>query len=872
MKRSTVLAFLGVSLFVPSVDAEVVRGQEVPTFELHVRPIFKAYCFDCHGEGDKLRGGLDLRLRSLVAKGGDTGPAIVPGDTGKSLLVERVRSGQMPPTKKKLTAEQVKLLERWIASGAIAARDEPREFPLGPQFTAEEKAFWAFQPIRKPDVPRAVDAGRVRTPVDAFLLVQLAPKKLTFSPEAHKRTLLRRATFDLLGLPPTPEEQAQFLADDKPDAYERLLDRLLVSPHYGERWGRHWLDVAGYADSEGYTSEDSVRPDAWKYRDYVIRSFNADKPFDQFIREQLAGDEMVPYPYRNLSAVDVEKLTATGFLRMAPDGTAIAPDQNTARNEVVAETIKIVSTSLLGLSVGCAECHNHRYDPIPQRDYYRFRALFEPALDWKNWRAPPARRVSLMSDADRARAGQIEQEALKIDAEREKKQGEYIERTFEAELKKLPEEVREPIRQSRKKMPAQRTAQENKLLTDYPSVSVTAGSLYLYDAKAAADLKAYVERATTVRKTKPVEEFLRTLSEVPGQVPTTFVFHRGDHAQPRQAVLPAELSILRPTGGDVLPKDPNRPTTGRRLAYATRLTDGTHPLTARVLVNRVWLHHFGRGILPTPGNFGMLGERPTHPELLDWLAADFMANGWKLKRLHKLLMTSTAYRQSSRRTRELDALDPDNRLLGRMSVRRLEAEAIRDGILAVSGKLNRKTFGPPVPVMEDEDGQFVIGIENKNGENRPGPVIPLHGEEFRRSVYIQVRRSRPLSVLDTFDLPALTPNCEARAASTVTPQALLFMNSDWMAEQANSLAELIRKESGTEPRGQVISAWRRAFATDPSEGQVKHALAFLAAQTATFQARPGKAGKPVDAAEAACLALASFCQALLSANAFLYVD
>ncbi|HKP38043.1 MAG TPA: DUF1549 domain-containing protein, partial [Pyrinomonadaceae bacterium] len=375
-------------------------GASAPTFEKDIRPILKAHCFECHGEGEKLKGGLDLRLRRLMLKGGDDGAVIVPGKPDKSLLFELVHRGEMPKREKKLTREQVAVIKEWIATGAKTARPEPAEIGKGSGITEEERAFWSFQPIRRPEVPMTKPRDRARTAIDAFLVTALAKQKLGFSPDAEKVTLLRRACFDLIGLPPTPAETETFLADSAPDAYERLIDRLLESPQYGERWGRHWLDVAGYADSDGYSDADPPRAYAYKFRDYVIRSFNCDKPFDRFITEQLAGDELARVtqekPQAALADPNLrELLIATGFLRMGADGTATpAVDQDTVRNQAVADTIKIVSTSLLGLSVGCAQCHDHRYDPIPQTDYYRLRAIIEPAYDWKNWRTPDQRLIS----------------------------------------------------------------------------------------------------------------------------------------------------------------------------------------------------------------------------------------------------------------------------------------------------------------------------------------------------------------------------------------------------------------------------------------------------------------------------------------------
>ncbi len=837
-----------------------------PTFESHIRPLFKVYCLDCHGEGEKLRGGLDLRLRRLIAQGGDSGPAVAPGKPADSLLYQRVRDREMPPGKKKLSAAEIDMIEQWITGGARVERPEPQALTKGMHIAPEDRAFWSFQPVRSPPVPAVRTAQHIRNPIDAFLSSRLQERGLTFAPEADRRTLIRRATFDLHGLPPTPEEVEAFLKDRAPGAFERLIDRLLASPRYGERWGRHWLDVAGYADSEGYTQEDNVRLYAYKYRDYVIRSLNEDKPFDQFIREQIAGDELVRSPYRDLSPGDLDKLIATGFLRTAPDGTGSAGvDQTTARNQVLSDTIKIVSTSLLGLTVGCAQCHNHKYDPIPQTDYYRIRAIFEPAYDVKHWRPPAARLISLYTDADRRQAAQIESKAAKIDQERLTKQQLHIEATFLKELAKVPEPIREKARAARNTAPAKRSAPQQQLLREYPNLNVDAGSLYLYNSAAAAELKALADKAAAVRAKKPAEDFVRALTEVAGQVPTTYVFHRGDPEQPRQAVAPGGLTIL---DGLPLPtKEAGLPTSGRRLAFARWLTDPRHPLTARVLVNRLWMHHFGRGLVGTPGDLGKLGERPTHPEMLDWLAHEFVQRGWRLKEMHRLIMTSSAYRQSSRREEKGARIDPEDRLLSRMAVRRLEAEAIRDGILAVSDSLNLKMFGPPVPVRENDVGQVVIGKGTKDlaRGTTVADSLPV-GEVHRRSVYVQVRRSLPLGILEAFDAATTEPNCECRKSSTVTPQALLLMNNDFLLEQSEAFAARLVREVGNEQKAQVIRAWRLAYASEPTADEVSDALRFLARQAERHRATASKPGNPTQQA------LATFCQALLSSNRFLYVD
>jgi hypothetical protein len=840
------------------------------TFEQHIRPILKAHCLECHGEAKKPRGGLDLRLRRLLAAGGDSGSTLVPGKPADSLLYQHVRTGKMPPGQVKLSAAQVDLIRRWIAGGADTARPEPARLPPGPYISDEERSFWSFRPIRRPAVPTVNQRQLVRTPVDAFLLAALEDRGLSFAPLAERRTLIRRLSFDLVGLPPTPEEVEAFVSDSRPDAYERLVDRLLASPHHGERWGRHWLDVAGYADSHGYTGSDPVRLHAWKYRDWVIRALNTDLPYDQFVTEQLAGDELVESPLASLSARDRERLIATGFLRTAPDGTASpGVERRSASDQVVADTLQIVSTALLGLTMHCARCHNHRYDPIPQADYYRLRAVFEPAYDVGNWRVPQARLLGLLSPAERARAQQIEQAAGKIDSERLVKQGEYIERTFQKELAKLPMDVRGTVEKAYRAVPAKRSAEQQALLRLHPSVNVSPGSLYLYDGKAAADLASYAAKASKLRASKPAEDFIDALTEVPGKVPDTRLLHRGDPTQPRQVVEPGSLVVLAGLDLPAIPaKTAGRPTTGRRLALARQLVSSKHPLTARVIVNRVWMHHFGKGIVGTPGDLGFLGERPTHPELLDWLASEFMRD-WSLKRLHRLIVLSSAYRQSARFDATAFKADPDGRLLWRMPVRRLEGEIVRDSILAVSGRFYSRQYGPPVPVMPDSVGQVVLGVDQRDGAGYlRGSAVALGPELYRRSVYVQVRRSRVLTVLETFDPPVLEPCSEKRSSSTVAQQALLMMNSGFAADSSAAFADRLRREAGSDLRAQLRRAWVLAYARLPQADELADAESFVRRQAALYRARVRAKDAPAPETQA----LAVFCQALLSSNAFLYVD
>lgn len=864
------------------------RAAAPVTFEKDVRPILKAQCFHCHGEGNEKKSGFDVRLARFIIQGGDNGPAIVPGDAEQSILLQLVKEGEMPKGKTRLKDAQIAVIEEWIRQGAKTARSEPEK--LGPEhaFTDEERAWWAFQPIRRPAVPVMSNSPLIiPNPVDAFIRDRLAKEHLAPSPEADPITLIRRASFDLTGLPPTPEEVDEFARDRSPRAYERLIERLLASPGYGERWGRHWLDVAGYADSDGFTDRDLERKWAHKYRDYVIRALNEDKPFDQFIREQLAGDEMVPQPHKNLNPDAIAKLTATGFLRMAPDGTG-AMNLLATQNAAIADTLKIVGTALYGMTIGCAQCHDHRYDPISQEDYYRLRAIFEPGFDTKNWRTPAGRLVSLLTDAQRAAGAKFEEEAKKIDAARNAKQEQFINEVLEKELAKKDAAIRDALRGAYKTEVKKRSAEQIQLLNKHPTINqLSAGSLYLYDTtyktRHADELKKMTEEANAIRARKPAEEFLHAFDEQPktspAAVPATFVFNRGEPNQPRQKVKPGDLSVLAGMRRvEIAEVSGTLPTTGRRTAFANSLTDGKHPLLARVMVNRVWMHHFGKGIVASPGDFGQLGQAPSHPELLDWLASEFMAQGWSLKKLHRMIMLSATYRQSSTRRPDQERIDPDNQWLSRMNVRRLEAESLRDAMLAVSGRLNPKPGGPPVPVMFNEEGGVVLGIDTTDSAGRPsGKYIPLNGEEFRRSVYVQMRRTRPLEIFATFDAPTMEPNCEARPITTVSPQSLLLMNNGYMREYAQYLAQRLQRECPGDVPVQIRRVWPLCYGRGPSMAEELAAVDFVKAQTAHYQAHPARlefavAPEPKENALPDLLGLAALCHALLSSNEFLYID
>ncbi|MEC9096997.1 MAG: PSD1 and planctomycete cytochrome C domain-containing protein, partial [Planctomycetota bacterium] len=785
MNRHHFLMLMALLLNVPTVT----NADEGLTFEKHIRPIFRAHCYDCHGAEKELQSELDLRLVRLMEKGGEFGPALVKGKPDESYLLERMVSGEMPPGSHRVPEDQIATIRQWIAEGAKTARPEPATIGPGLGITLEERSYWAFQAIQRPDVPNVKNVSRVRTPIDALLLAKMEPHDLSFAPDADKPTLLRRASLALTGLPPTSEELKAFLSDESSEAWITVIDRLLNSPQYGERWGRHWLDVAGYADSEGSSNNDANRQWAYKYRDWVIKAIGSDMPFDQFITWQLAGDELVEPPYKNMSPLEIEKLTATGYLRMASDGTGQG-DNEEKRNQVVIDTVKIVSTGLLGMSVGCAQCHDHRYDPISQEDYYRMRAVFEPALNPKRWRVPGNRAISLYTDEDHAKAAEIEAKAQEMGKARNAKQTEYMDIALAAELEKLDEALREPLEMAYRTAGDKRTDEQKELLATNPNIgNLNPGVLYQYNQGHADELKKLDSEIAAVRATKPVHEYVRALTKQNPEVDPTLLFYRGDYRQPQQEVAPGGLTVAAPADSPFRIKDnpEEAPTTGRRLQYARWLTSGRHPLVARVLVNRFWMHHFGTGIVDTPGEFGLLGSLPTQPEVLDWLADEFMAKGWSLKHLHRVIMTSTVYMQQSKRTPDADQIDGGNQMYSHFPVKRLDAEAIRDSILAVSGKLDRTTFGAPVMVEKDTSGQVIV-----------------NGEVQRRSVYLQMKRTEPIAILKAFDAPAMEINCTKRDSSTVATQSLMLMNSDFILRYADFFAARLNQEAQGKIESSVI--------------------------------------------------------------------
>lgn len=875
--RVNCLGFLLSSvLALPLVTA---RGeQRTLTFEKDVRPIFKTHCTHCHGEEEKPEGGIDLRLRRFMdktLKGGEQ--VLVPGQPSKSELVAVIRSGDMPKKGKQVSEEELAIIEQWIAQGAKTAKPEPMTLAAGAVISDDDRQYWAFQPVKRPLVPTSVDLKKVRTPVDAFVLHKMGEKGLTFAPEADRRSLIRRLSLDLTGLPPELDEVEAFAADTAPDAYERLVEKLLGSQAYGERWARHWLDVVGYADSNGYSEADSVRPQAWRYRDYVIRSVNEDKPWNEFIQEQLAGDELAGATHADtqqavLDAKRRDDLIATAFLRMAPDGTGdTVDDPKLAKNQVIAEQMKITSSSLLGLTVGCAQCHDHRYDPITQADYYRMRAIFDPAYNWEAWRTPAQRLYSLYTPEDKAKAAEIEKRVGEINLQAQAMSKKFLDEIFEKEIVKLPEAERQPYREARATPKNKQTPEQKALIKKYPS-ALALYSLNLYDQKLQDQVDAKVAEGTKLRATRPAEGFIMALTELKGKVPESKLFNRGDHEQPKQTVTPGELTVLANSAIEPFkPAQVSSGSTGRRLAYAQWLTSGKHPLVSRVLVNRFWLNHMGRGIVNTPGDFGRQGELPSHPELLDWLADEFVKGGWKLKPLHRLIVLSNAYRQSSVSPTSVRS-DPENKLYARFKVQRLDAEALRDSMLAVTGSLVQTAYGAPSGIGRDPAGRIVVGKDK--GTINTFKMESAGQDDFRRSIYVQVRRSTPLTVLDAFDAPTMVPNCEMRRQSTVAPQSLLMMNDTFILDSAKHLAERLQVDVPDNPRAQIAHAWNLLFGRPASDDDLVRSLSYLDQQTQALTQyhhdiqHPKGAPKPNPPREA----MASLCQILFSSNRFLYIE
>jgi hypothetical protein len=791
-------------------------------FEKEVRPILEANCLKCHS-GETKRAGLDLTRRESILKGGESGPAVSLDKPDESRLLRAIRYTdpelKMPPTGP-LPPKAVETLTRWVKRGLPgrpiqAASVHPTR---GGVVTPEAKNSWPYRRLTRPKVPKVDGATN---PIDAFVRSKLAENGLDLNPPADPVALVRRVYYDLIGLPPTPEQVDEFLADPSPEAYERLIDRLLASPHYGERWGRHWLDLVRYAETNGY-ERDGPKPFAWRYRDYVIKSFNDDKPFDRFILEQLAGDE--------LDRDNPEAIIGTGYYRLGLwDDEPADPVQS--RYDEFDDWVATTCQVFLGMTMNCARCHEHKIDPIPQADYYRMLAFFQDVRHFSNSRdtrssfnltdiSPPEKRRSYEAEMQRR----------------------------EAEKDRITREMTEIEDQAIKRMPAedQRAAEG----VDRPTVVAK-----LKDHFTREEQQKYTQLKRELNRLRSLPELSRewalSVNNCLVHVPDTHIMQRGNPHAPGAKVQPGFPEVLGFADPVIPSPSPGARSSGRRIVLARWIASPENPLTARVLANRIWQHHFGRGIVATPNDFGKFGTPPTHPELLDWLACELIEGGWRWKRMHRLILTSQTYRQSSKANEAGLERDPSNQWFWRFPMRRLSAEEVRDSFLMVSGQLNRKAGGPSVYPK--------IPAEVLAGQSRPGegwPVSPPQ-EANRRSIYVGVKRSLQVPILAQHDQADTDSSCPVRYTTTVPTQALGLINGEFAQETAAAFAKRLRKEVPHDLAGQVRRAIRLTTGRVPEEAEVQADVAFIG----ELQQVSPKAD-----------ALQQYCLMILNTNEFVYLD
>ena len=796
--RTLVGCCLAVVLVPPEHAAGATDAPGVEFFEKRVRPLLVERCWDCHSSESAES---ELRLDSLngMLQGGMRGPAIVMGEPEKSLLVSAIRHGErlkMPP-KEKLTTRQIADLVAWVRMGSPWPNAQPTT-PLNvtwdsgdPEFTEQQRSFWAFQRPTRSAVPDVRDRDWVRSPIDAFILAQLEDKQLSPAPPADHRTLIRRATFDLTGLPPTPDEIAAFLTDKFPDAFVKVVDRLLQSPRYGERWGRHWLDVARYADSNGL-DENLAYANAFRYRDYVVEAWNCDKPFDQFVREQIAGDLL---PGSSRPTVTIQRRTATGFLSLGAKMLA-EDDPVKMQMDIIDEQVDLIGRAFMGMTLGCARCHDHKFDPIPTADYYALAGIFKSSRTMENfnvvarWQELPlaSREAIQQRDAHQSRidAKQTEIKQLKQTAETKP--------THKTQLKKLEQEL-------------------SDLEKNLPSI---AEAMSVTDEESPGDISIHI---------------------------------RGNHLTLGRI---APRGFLQIVPGDARPKMGTEQS--GRLQLAHWLTDSENPLTARVIANRVWLWHFGDGLVRSPDNFGRLGRRPTHPKLLDWLAIQLIQSGWSLKQLHRTIMLSSTYQMSTAWDQNAADQDPENELWWRMNRRRLEAEAIRDALLAASGQIDLQIGGSLLPTA---NRAYVTSTSNID------PVVYVTN---RRSIYLPVVRSALFDVFQAFDFADPSTLRGQRQSTTVAPQALFMMNSAFVAEQSTALTDRLLSDAQRTAAARIRLAYDLAYGRYPSAGEIERMRQFI---DGYMQA---SARYETDISTRRRKAWRSMCRALLSASEFVYLE
>ncbi|WP_339733861.1 PSD1 and planctomycete cytochrome C domain-containing protein [uncultured Gimesia sp.] len=833
-------------------------------------PLLYLRCVACHG-GRRQEAGLDLRTKESILKGGKSGPALVSGKPEESLIIQRIKSGEMPPRRKLVSvsvkpmeANELDLLSQWITLQLPEQKENPvDETRLSDSLVSDkDREFWSFQPPAQVQLPQVKQRDKVKNPIDALILHKLEARGLTLAPTAGKRTLIRRLYFDLTGLPPTPNEINLFLNDTDPLAYEKLVDRLLASPRYGERWARHWLDVAGYADSEGAQNQDKVRPHMYRYRDYVIRAFNQDKPYSRFLMEQIAGDELVDYQSKEITQEAYDCLVATGFLRTAPDRTFanitnFVPD----RLEVISDEMDILGSAVMGLTLKCARCHSHKFDPIPQRDYYRLTAIFKEAYDEHDWlKSQGPRTLSHVMPEERshyenhekqltAQVEQIKQALNDLTAKTLKVQR-------EKKIQTLPDMDRKQILIAFSNDKSLHTAEQTKLLKKHEQlIKIAPEELKKLNPEYQQMSEKLQTQIKTVEAKRMSEPRIRALWSR-GSPSPSYILKRGNYLTPGRPVKPGVPAVLTKSSqpfGITTPDKKGKPV-GPRLAFAQWLTQPDNPLTARVIVNRIWLHHFGRGIVNTPGNFGHAGERPSHPELLDWLANEFVRQDWSLKALHRLMVTSNTYRQSSVISEQALRLDPDGRLFSRMPLKRMEGEVLRDTLLYLSGQLDETPFGPADPVEVRPDG-LVTSKRSDRG--------------WRRSIYVLQRRTQIPTLLDNFDSPQMGPNCLRRGESLVAPQALHLMNDQMVHQLAVHFANQIQKAAGTDLLPQVRQVYLKSFGRNPTAAEEQIGVAALKQLAAEWRETNPQKKAQTDITQKA---LVNYCHAIFNLAEFQYID
>ena len=829
--------------------AEAADG--VAYFTDEVQPLLAKNCFKCHS-GAEAEGGLRLTSRESILAGGDSGPAVDTDAPGDSLLLEAINyeSYEMPPTGK-MSPDSIAVITRWVElgvpmpEGEIVVEVDNHSGP--PEVNEETKSHWSFRPLVRPDVPADVDPNEAAHPIDAFILSRLHEAGLSMNPPADRRELMRRVHYDLLGLPPSPEEVEAFAADDSPDAWEQLIERLLESPHYGEHWARYWLDLVRYAESNSY-ERDNPKPFVWRYRDYVIDAFNNDKPYDQFVREQLAGDE--------LPEETAQSIIATGYYRLGLwDDEPV--DRELAFYDGLDDIAATTGQAFLGLTMNCARCHDHKLDPIPQADYYRFIAFF------RNIRHYGVRGDDTVLAASVRDISSPEDQA-KFETERAAHEKRV------SELRTRIDEIENGIRE-------QLVGGERDDFQDDRSRSRIIRR-HIGDLISEEDYDAYSELRREWRELRdhPPQIAAQALciKEEGADCPPTFVLARGMPAAKTDEVQPAFPEVLSPPAPDIqVPAD--RASTGRRLALANWITSPENPLTARVMANRIWQWHFGRGIVRSSNDFGLQGEAPTHPELLDWLACEFIARGWSIKEMHRLILTSRTYQMSAQGSGDRGqgtvsevtvlsdpspltpdplAIDPQNNLFWRFDPRRLRAEEVRDSILAVNGTLNLdKLYGPSV--------YEVIPPEVLAGQSMPGHNWGRSSEDDnrRRSLYIHVKRSLQVPLLAAFDAADTDFTCPVRFATTQPTQALTLLNSDFLQQQAAAFAEYVRDQAGREPRDQIAFALRQVTQRPPTDAEIDRGIEL----TESLQSEHG-----LDSDQS----LKYFCLLALNLNEFVYLD